>query len=126
MINLQNYSPVIDILIDVEAPFLYAVKNKKEGKVILAKYLFEQDVSDEFFSLFRRMLERATCDISNYAFLIRDHSEQFTHCQVEAEFEIYNSLLEPRKMRLVGSENIARYMKTHDISTSYKITISSK
>lgn len=123
MILLQSYSPVKDVIIDVDIPLVYAVKDKTTGVVTLGR-ITEKDLSKEFFSLFLRMLEKGKCDISQHLYLIHKHDKWFKTCEVNASFEILNKALETRKMRLVGSENVARYLRTHDVDSNFTVMVS--
>lgn len=122
MILLQSYSPIKDIMVDISLPLIYAVKDKSTNVITLGRFT-EEDVTEEFFSHFLKMLEKSTCDISKYLFLIHKHSEQFKNCTCNATFEIVNKNFETRKMRLVGSENIARYLRTHDVDSNFHVTV---
>ena len=114
MISLQSFSPTKEILVDIDIPLIYAVKDKSKNVITLGRFT-EEDVNDDFFFLFLKMLEKSSCDISKYLFLIYEHSESFKDCSCEAVFEIINKNFETRKMRLVGSENLARYLRTHTV-----------
>ena len=122
MILLQSYSPTKDIMVDISVPLIYAVKNKSTNVITLGRFT-EKDVTDAFFTHFIRMLEKSTCDISKYLFLIHNHSEQFKDCTCNATFEFVDKNFETRKMRLVGSENIARYLRTHDVDSNFHVTV---
>lgn len=122
MILLQNYSPVKDYMVDITIPLIYAVKDKSTGVITLGRFT-EEDITDSFFPHFMRMLEKGSCDISNYLFLIQQYAEKFKDCTCTATFEIINKQFEKRKMRLVGSENIARYLRTHNIDSSFHVTV---
>nr|DAH47904.1 MAG TPA: hypothetical protein [Caudoviricetes sp.] len=123
MILLQSYSPIKDYIVDITVPLIYAVKDKSTGVITLGRFT-ENDITDSFFSHFLKMLEKGTCDISNYLFLIHKYGEQFKDCTCTATFEIINKQFEKRKMRLVGSENVARYLRTHDVDSTFHVTVS--
>lgn len=122
MILLQSYSPIKDIMVDISLPLIYAVKDKSTNVITLGRFT-EEDVTEEFFSHFLKMLEKSTCDISNYLFLIQQYADKFKDCTCTATFEIMNKQFEKRKMRLVGSENIARYLRTHNVDSSFHVTV---
>lgn len=123
MILLQSYDATRDILIDVDVPLIYAVKDKSTGVITLGRF-FEEDLSADFFNLFLRMLEKGICNLSNHLYLVQFHSDEFKDCELTATFTIVNREFENRKMRLVGSENIARYLRTHDVPDNFNITVS--
>ena len=122
MILLQSYSPTTEIMVDLSIPLIYAVKDKSTNTIRLGRFT-EEDIQDNFFYCFSKLLSHSSCDISDYLFLIKNHNEQFVDCDCKAEFEILNKNFESRRMKLVGSENIARYLNTHTIDSSFKITI---
>ena len=109
MINVYRIAKGYNALIDIDTVTLYAITH--EDEMVLGNFT---EVNDDVATGISLMLKDHKCDLSKHLFLITEHPEIFEGYSLKASFEILiYKTFETRKLKLIGLENIRKYIQDH-------------